>query len=497
MRQLVRWFGTAGALACLSVFATAPGLIVAASTAGTRQPAYYTYQAPGGAWTAGRKVIALTFDDGPGPYTPQVLAVLRRYGVPATFFEVGTEVVKYPQYTKLLAGAGYPVEDHSWSHPDLAAVPVREFPYQVDRTQQEIRSLTGRTPTCVRPPYGSFDTTVLDQIGVRGLTTMNYSIDPRDWSRPGTAAIVRAVVGAAFPGAVVDLHDGGGSRGQTVAALPQIITTLQSRGYRFVPLCGASVTGPVRSSVADFGAGFRPAVAVVSSSPIVGSAADPVRSGGYWLVSAAGAVYPFGGAALRGSAAGLRLAAPIAAIAADPATGGYWLVGADGGIFAYRARFYGSSGGTRRVTPVVAIAAARDGRGYWIVDAAGRVTPFGSARSYGSVPALAPGDSVVGIAASSGGRGYWLATADGHVLSNGDASFRGDASGLRLVRPVVAIAADPATRGYWLLAGDGGVFSYAAPFRGSGAPIGPPHVFYSMSVARGGTGYVLAGEVPA
>jgi peptidoglycan/xylan/chitin deacetylase (PgdA/CDA1 family) len=205
------------------------------------QPAFYTYQAPGGAATLGQRVIALTFDDGPGPYTPQVLSVLERYGVPATFFEVGDEVVQYPQYTRTLAAAGYPVEDHTWSHPDLATIPISQFPFQIDQTQNEIRSITGQTPVCVRPPYDAWNSTVLAQVAQRGLTTMSYSIDPRDWTLPGTANIVAGVVNAAFPGAVVGLHDGGGPRDETVAALPQIISQLRAQGYTFVSICGAPV----------------------------------------------------------------------------------------------------------------------------------------------------------------------------------------------------------------------------------------------------------------
>jgi peptidoglycan/xylan/chitin deacetylase (PgdA/CDA1 family) len=202
------------------------------------QPDFYTYQAPGGARTAGRRVIALTFDDGPGPYTAQVLAILEQYRVPATFFDVGEEVALYPQYAKTVAAAGYPVEDHTWSHVNLATIPISQFPLQIDQTQNEIRSVTGTTPACVRPPYDSWNSTVLSQNAQRGLATMSYSIDPRDWSLPGAQVIVDRVVGAAVPGGVVDLHDAGGPRDQTVAALPQIITSLEAQGYTFVPICG-------------------------------------------------------------------------------------------------------------------------------------------------------------------------------------------------------------------------------------------------------------------
>ena len=235
-----------GVLVVAAMVAAPPTVWVgraAASGAGP-SPAFYTYQSPGGQGTLGKKVIALTFDDGPGPYTPQVLSVLEQYQVPATFFEIGENTLSYPQYTEELAAAGYPVEDHTWSHPDLATLPVSEFPYQIDQTQSRIAALTGTPPACVRPPYNDSDATVLDQIGNRGLTTMEYSIDPKDWSLPGTQAIVSRVVGAAFPGAVVDLHDAGGDRHETVDALPQIITSLRSEGYSFVFICDPNPPPP-------------------------------------------------------------------------------------------------------------------------------------------------------------------------------------------------------------------------------------------------------------
>ena len=227
----------------LVVFGCATAVLLSLSAtqmagAAAAQPAFYTWQAPGGASTAGQHVIALTFDDGPGPYTPQVLSVLEQYHVPATFFEIGENVAQYPQYTQMVAAAGYPVEDHTWSHPDLSTLAAGQIATQIEQTQNEIRSVTGDTPACLRPPYDAWNSTVLDQISGQGLTAMSYSVDPRDWSLPGVSAIVSRVVGAAFPGAVVDMHDGGGARAETVAALPQIITDLRAQGYSFVSTCG-------------------------------------------------------------------------------------------------------------------------------------------------------------------------------------------------------------------------------------------------------------------
>ncbi len=150
--------------------------------------------------TAGQRVIALTFDDGPGPFTPQVLSVLEQYRVPATFFEIGDEVARYSQYSKMVVAAGFPVEDHTWSHPDLTTLSASGVASQIDTTQAEIQAVTGTTPQCVRPPYDAWNATVLSQIAARGLTTMSYSVDPKDWTLPGVQAIVSNVVGAAFPG---------------------------------------------------------------------------------------------------------------------------------------------------------------------------------------------------------------------------------------------------------------------------------------------------------
>jgi peptidoglycan/xylan/chitin deacetylase (PgdA/CDA1 family) len=421
------------------------------------QPAFYTFQAPGGEGTAGQRVIALTFDDGPGPYTPQVLSVLQSYRVPATFFEIGQNMVQYPQYTRMLTAAGYPVENHTWSHPDLTTIPISQFPYQIDQTQNEIRSLTGQTPTCVRPPYDSFNGTVLDQIAQRGLTAMSYSVDPQDWALPGTATIVNRAVVDAFPGAVVDLHDGGGDRSQTVAALPQIITSLKAQGYGFVSICGA-VSAPTheQSAVYSFGDAPTSGTAVISNRPLVGAASSPT-GGGYWLVAADGGVFSFSGAGFFGSTGAMRLNQPIVGMAATPTGRGYWLVGADGGVFS-----------------------------------------FGDARFFGSTGAMRLNQPIVGMAATPAGGGYWLVAADGGIFSFGNIRFFGSTGGMRLNQPIVGMAATPAAGGYWLVAADGGVFTFGdAGFYGSRAGQSTVDRFYAIARSVSGHGYLLAGEHPS
>jgi peptidoglycan/xylan/chitin deacetylase (PgdA/CDA1 family) len=391
----------------LLLLASVPLVTPAAGAAANGQPAFTTSQAPGGAATAGKKVIALTFDDGPGPYTPQVLSVLEHYQVQASFFEIGEEVAAYPQYAQMVAAAGFPVESHTWSHPDLATLPASSVDAQIDMTQNEIRSVTGTTPQCLRPPYDSWNAGVLGQIASRGLTTMSYSIDPKDWTLPGVPAIVRGVVGAAFPGAVVDMHDAGGNRAETVAALPQIITQLRAMGYTFVSICGTGpISRPQVSATYAFGNAPVPGPPVISNLPYVGAAATS-DGGGYWEVASDGGLFSFGDATFFGSMGGKPLNDPIVGMAATPDGGGYWEVASDGGIFSFGdATFFGSMGGKPLNAPIVGMAAASGG-GYWEVASDGGIFSF-DAPFYGSRAGLGA-DRFFAIVASPAFAGYLLA----------------------------------------------------------------------------------------
>jgi peptidoglycan/xylan/chitin deacetylase (PgdA/CDA1 family) len=496
--RLRRATGTAlgvGAVALL--LAIGPLAVSGAGAASSGQPAFTTSQAPGGAATAGQRVIALTFDDGPGPFTPQVLSVLERDQVPATFFEIGDEVASYPQYSKMVAAAGFPVEDHTWSHPDLTTLPASGVAAQIDMTQAEIQAVTGTTPRCVRPPYDAWNAGVLSQIAARGLTTMSYSVDPKDWTLPGVQAIADRVVGAAFPGAVVDMHDAGGDRSQTVAALPQIISRLRAMGYAFVSICGSGPTSrPQVSATYAFGNAPAPGPPVTSNLPFVGAAA--ADAGGYWEVAADGGLFSFGDAVFHGSMGGTRLNAPIVGMAATADGGGYWEVAADGGIFSFGdAVFHGSMGGTRLNAPIVGMAATADRGGYWEVAADGGIFSFGDAVFHGSMGGMALDAPVVGMAAAADGAGYWEVAGDGGIFSFGDAVFHGSMGGTALNAPVVGMAAAADGGGYWQVAADGGVFGFDAPFYGSGTGAPAEDRFFAMVSANGGAGYLLTAQHPA
>ena len=183
---------------------------------------------------AAGKVVYITFDDGPSArYTPEILQVLSKYGVHATFFEVGQNVAGQPSLTSRVYRQGHSVQNHSWSHPDLRHLSAGQFAYQVTATDRQIRSHTGYQPCCLRPPYGAVDATVRARAAALGKKLALWTVDPRDWSRPGVAAIKARVLQQVRPGSVVLLHDGGGDRSQTVAALGDILKTLKARGYTF------------------------------------------------------------------------------------------------------------------------------------------------------------------------------------------------------------------------------------------------------------------------
>ncbi|WP_246486527.1 polysaccharide deacetylase family protein [Kribbella qitaiheensis] len=183
---------------------------------------------------AASKYVILTFDDGPSPqYTPKVLAILRQYGVKATFFELGQNVARYPSLTRRVYLAGNSVQNHTWTHPDLRRVSWTKFRSEVLNTDRVIRAQTGYTPRCLRPPYGGVNKLTYRRAASLGKTVRLWTVDPADWSRPGTSTIVRRVLANVRNGSVILMHDGGGDRSQTVAALPTILRTLKARGYAF------------------------------------------------------------------------------------------------------------------------------------------------------------------------------------------------------------------------------------------------------------------------
>ncbi|TDC14754.1 polysaccharide deacetylase family protein [Kribbella albertanoniae] len=180
------------------------------------------------------KYVVLTFDDGPDPaYTPKVLEVLAKYEVKATFFEVGKNVARHPELTKRIHAAGHVIQNHTWTHADLRHQTAAGFRKQVGDTDQAIRSAAGITTTCLRPPYGGVSSTVRQRAKELGKELVMWTIDSRDWSKPGAAVIEKRVLSSVASGSVILMHDGGGNRSQTIAALPSILEKLKAQGYGF------------------------------------------------------------------------------------------------------------------------------------------------------------------------------------------------------------------------------------------------------------------------
>lgn len=174
-----------------------------------------------------RKVVALTFDDGPSEYTPEFLRVLREKGVHATFFEVGQEMPGREATMRQILAEGDELGDHTMNHVEYPGYS------QIAGAASRIEDYTHFQPCLFRPPGGAYNSGVVATAGSLGMRTVNWDVDPRDWSLPGTGAIYSNIVGHAQPGSIVLMHDGGGPRSETLAALPQVIDTLRARGYRF------------------------------------------------------------------------------------------------------------------------------------------------------------------------------------------------------------------------------------------------------------------------
>lgn len=182
--------------------------------------------------------VALTFDDGPSQYTPQVLAVLQRYNVPATFFVIGECISQYPDYLQQELAAGNAVGNHTFTHPHLPTLAASAIYDELSQTQNAIYHALGMRPAVFRPPYGEYNNDVVNAASQSGMTVINWSAVANDWENPQPAADVIAsrILSAAENGAIFLLHEGGGDRSNTVAALPAIISGLQSRGFRLVTI---------------------------------------------------------------------------------------------------------------------------------------------------------------------------------------------------------------------------------------------------------------------
>ncbi|HEX2611665.1 MAG TPA: polysaccharide deacetylase family protein [Gemmatimonadales bacterium] len=188
------------------------------------------------------RVVYLTFDDGPNPsVTEWILKTLRRAGVPATFFMLGSYVEEYPGTALAVARAGHEIGNHTYSHAKLHRLSAARVAEEVDRAHQAIVHITGRVPCSFRAPHGYRGPFVSRAVGRYGYQVFGWTFGVRDSDCPGVEHIRWRVRARLRPGSIILLHDGDGydpkgDRWQTAAALGDIIRDVRAAGYRFEPL---------------------------------------------------------------------------------------------------------------------------------------------------------------------------------------------------------------------------------------------------------------------
>jgi peptidoglycan/xylan/chitin deacetylase (PgdA/CDA1 family) len=177
--------------------------------------------------------IAMTFDDGPSAaLTPKLLDLLAARHIKATFFVIGENVAEHPEIVARAAREGHEIANHSWSHPNLGKMSQEGVRSQLQRTDDAIKSAIGKSPTLLRPPYGSITERekrwIHDEFG---YDIILWDVDPLDWKRPGPAVVRNRILKETRPGSIVlshDIHPG------TIEAMPSTFDELEAKGFKFV-----------------------------------------------------------------------------------------------------------------------------------------------------------------------------------------------------------------------------------------------------------------------
>jgi peptidoglycan-N-acetylglucosamine deacetylase len=227
------------------------------------------------------KFCALTFDDGPnGNYMPQVQRILDDQGVKATFFLIGKLVPSNAKQLKALAASGHELANHSYSHPQMQRLSEAQQRQQIAKCQAAIEKL-GLSAAWFRPPYGMYNRSTVHAATSQGLETVLWSVDPRDWAKPGVERIRNRVLRGAGNGAVILMHC---TNAQTVAALPGIIKHLREQGYHFLTLSEwrvAATTGALpkpKPAAAKTVAATPPAAPAASDQPVAADSVAPATA---------------------------------------------------------------------------------------------------------------------------------------------------------------------------------------------------------------------------
>lgn len=205
--------------------AAAPLPVAAKAAAKTSTPA------PAGPDCAKLRCVALTFDDGPGEYTNQILDELDAAGVKATFFEIGENVGQFPEVVKRQVDDGMVIGDHTWTHPNLSHLGAASQRSQLSRTADALEAAGAPRPTLVRPPYGALNSATKAVAADLGMSLITWNVDSQDWLNRNAQKSRRLIMKEVGNGSIVLMHD---IQPSTVKALPQVIADLKQRGYTFV-----------------------------------------------------------------------------------------------------------------------------------------------------------------------------------------------------------------------------------------------------------------------
>jgi peptidoglycan-N-acetylglucosamine deacetylase len=179
--------------------------------------------------------VALTVDDGPDPtWTPKILALLASLDITATFCVIGRQAKAHRGLVADVVSAGHAVANHTYTHRFLLGATAEQIHSEIARATDAVVAASGVRPTHFRAPGGEWSHAVIAECRAQGLKPLDWSVDPRDWSRPGTTSILDTILTKTTPGSIILEHDGGGDRSQTLRALTVALPRLLDRGYRFV-----------------------------------------------------------------------------------------------------------------------------------------------------------------------------------------------------------------------------------------------------------------------
>lgn len=181
--------------------------------------------------------VVLSFDDGPGASTPDILDILNRYNIKADFFMIGQNVQSHPDYVQKVYDAGNEIGNHTFTHQDLAKMSSDTQNDEFNKTNNAIKNVLSKAGTIwMRPPYGSYSDDTDKVLSSIGMKKILWNVDPRDWAGASADEITDAVLSNVKDGAIVLMHDGVANSVETAKALPKIIEGIQSKGFKIVTL---------------------------------------------------------------------------------------------------------------------------------------------------------------------------------------------------------------------------------------------------------------------